>query len=121
MSGVLLSQRARPDDLAETLDVWAMRRETHDVCAAALARRLSRTCRILAAAQEAELIDCDWRDGWERVRNEATALLRRGDDASQAELDLSSSERITRSERDILAEDERLTPILPAPPKFRVA
>jgi len=121
MSGVVLFHGARPDDLADTLDVWAAQRETHDVCAAALARRLSRTCRVLAAAQEAELIDCDWRDGWERVRNEATALLRRGDDGSQSEGDLRVPERITRPEADIIAEDDRLTPILPPAPQFRVA
>lgn len=121
MSGVILSQRQRPDDVAAMLDAWALRRESTDLDASLLARRVAGTCRVLAAAQDAELDGGSWNAAWQAARTEAQALLARPEvwrRSSAPPAADSESERITLSDGTTLAdEDDRMTPILPPAPQ----
>jgi hypothetical protein len=125
MSGVVFSRRSRPDDVADALEVWVRVRTDADVGARMLARRLARTCRVLAAMQAARLIDENWEAAWERARMEATALLAPGVNAPiDADLPELASERITLT--DLGSCPDRVTPILPRgvveePPAISVA
>ena len=63
----------RPKELATLLDLWALRREKVlqllDLKAARAARKLARTCRLLAKATYADQIgEQSWRYEWRRVR-----------------------------------------------------
>jgi hypothetical protein len=111
MSGVVFSQRSRPDDVADALEVWVRMRTDADVGARMLARRLARTCRVLAAMQAARLIDENWEAAWERARTEATALLSPVPAPLDADLPELASERITLT--DLGSCPDRVTPLLP--------
>jgi hypothetical protein len=112
MSGVIFSRRARPDDVADALEVWVRLRTDSDVGARLLARRIARTCRVLAAMQAARLIDENWEAAWERARAEASVLLTPTPEApAEADLAELASERITLT--DLGSCPDRVTPILP--------
>lgn len=111
MSGVIISQRARPDDVADALEVWVRLRTDADVGARMAARRLARTCRVLAAMQAARLIDENWEAAWERARMDANALLAPASEPRDADLSELASERITLT--DLGSCPDRVTPILP--------
>lgn len=91
-----------------------------EVGARMLARRIARTCRVLAAMQAARLIDENWEAAWERARTEASLLLAHAPPADVR--DLPSSERITLTDLGAPPEHGRTTPMLPpALAKGRVA
>lgn len=83
MSGLTLSHRLRPHDLADALDTWALRREKVyfliDIRAAKQARELARMCRRLANSDASTSI---WEEQWHALRQEVAVLLASGGSAA---------------------------------------
>ena len=78
-----------------------------------LARRLARTCRVLAAMQAVRLIDDNWAAAWERVRTEVAGLFAgSGLVSEEPEYPVPCDERITLTDLGTRPTD-RVTPILP--------
>jgi len=79
MSSIFASQRLHPADLADALELWALRREKViemlDIRAARHARKLAISCRVLAAMEGAELLGDSWAIEWRRTRQEALAMF----------------------------------------------
>lgn len=72
----------RPEQLAERLDLWALRREKVlallDVRSSRSARQLARTCRVLARSSYESSVTAEaWEAEWLRVREEAAVVLSR--------------------------------------------
>lgn len=109
----MFSQRARPDDVADALEVWIRCRADADVGLRMQARRVARTCRVLAAMQAARLIDENWEAAWERARTDASTLLTQGGSVASPDYPVPSEERITLTDLGPHPEDDRVTPILP--------
>ena len=70
----------RPNQLAERLDLWALRREKVlallDVRASRSARQLARTCRVLARSSYESSVTAEaWEAEWRRVREEVAFVL----------------------------------------------
>lgn len=78
MSVAMVSTKLRPRDLAESLDLWALRREKViellDIKAAKQARELARMCRELARVS---MENPGWDFQWMAIRAASAALLER--------------------------------------------
>ncbi|NUO54575.1 MAG: hypothetical protein HOV80_37510 [Polyangiaceae bacterium] len=112
MSGFTLSHRLRPNDLADALDTWALRREKVyfliDVRAAKQARQLARMCRRLAKSDSSTSM---WEEQWYALRQEVAMLLAsRGSAAppppSFADATVDDEDRPTRMVQTLWARDD---------------
>jgi hypothetical protein len=113
MSGLTLSHRLRPHDLADALDTWALRREKVyfliDVRAAKHARELARMCRRLAKSDASTSV---WDEQWHALRREVAMLLgSRGSSAPPprptfADVTQDDEDRPTRMVQTIWARDD---------------
>jgi hypothetical protein len=80
MSDSLSAELQRdPDELADALDLWGLRREKvlHllDVRAARTARQLAQTCRVLAQSRYGASSGDAWDSSWELVRSDVAAMV----------------------------------------------
>ncbi len=133
MSGVIRCRSKSPRDLADALDLWALRREKVlsmiDVRAAKQARKLARTCRVLGEMEGAPLLSDTWEAEWDRTWAEATTLidpLREEAGHTEDPIDEATpSQRVTRAidVAAILSDDRptRVVSVVPPKPKRDVA
>jgi hypothetical protein len=82
VASTLADSFLRPEALADSLDLWALRREKVlellDVRASRTGRQLARACRLLAQpAYAMSISSAAWDAEWRQTREEVAALLRR--------------------------------------------